>query len=208
MLTSGAALLAATLPAAVTAAAPAATAGIPGAHLRAPTNGGSGSTGDIPVHVLPAGSGFGSGTWQLPATGMGWASAEILDPSGRLRYVMRANLVRSGEIPPIGMPEQGGFLGVLLLVEGNSVREPVATIEGKWYRELDGSGAFGVDILVPTEHLDHPMVDIGTIQGVLRAPRAVSQVPRAIARISGSPKIDITRASTLGRLALTWVLSE
>ena len=67
----------------------------------------------LPGHFIPTGSGIGAGTWRLPPTGTGSASAELFDESGSLRYVVRANLVRSGEFPPAGMPEQGGFYEAL-----------------------------------------------------------------------------------------------
>ena len=170
------------------------------AHLRMRKVVATETASAIPIHLLPSGSGFGAGTWRLPATGgRGVASAELFDPSGRLRYVVRANLLRSGEIPPQGMPDAGGFYGVLLAVVGPGVREPVAQIEGSWIRQASGAGAFAASILVPTEDLDHPLVAIGIIEGTLRAPMAVSQH----LQLRRGPSQG---ASTLGRLSLNWTV--
>jgi hypothetical protein len=155
----------------------------------------------IPDHWLPSGSGFGSGTYRLPATGAGDASAELFDASGALRYVIRASLLRSGEIPPPTMPDGGVFYGVLLVVVGRDALEPVAQIEGTWIREPSGRGAFAASILVPTEDLDHPLVEIGLIEGTMGAPNAQSQLRHLRGTQSGG-------ATTLGRLSMTWRVGQ
>src|SRR5215831_2514115 len=66
----------------------------------------SGTT-EIADHALPFGDGFGAGTWSLPASGAGQATAQMFDESGRLRYVLRVMLARSGEVPPAGQPDGG-----------------------------------------------------------------------------------------------------
>jgi hypothetical protein len=168
------------------------------AHLRTFAALASEGGAAIPDHVIPSGSGFGSGTYRLPATGAGDAIAGLYDVSGRLRYVIRASLLRSGEIPPPRMPDGGMFYGALLAVVGRDAVEPVAQVEGTWIREPSGRGAFEASILVPTEDIDHPLVEIGMIQGTLSAPLAVSQLMHLDATETSQ------RVTTLGRLAATW----
>ncbi len=172
-----------------------------GAHLR--SRRGLANQGDvaIPIHFLPSGSGFGAGTYRLPATGVGEASAELYDVSGRPRYVVRASLLRSGEIPPPEMTDGGVFLGVLLAVVGRDALEPVAQIEGTWIREPNGRGAFAASILVPTEDLDHPLIAIGEIQGRMSAPNAVSR----LMHLRGA---DTQQVTTLGRVSATWSVGQ
>jgi len=189
-------------PAAILAASvPAAAAVLRGAHAIERARTPPGAEPLIPAHALPSGAGFGAGTWRLPAAGSGYATAELRDPSGRLRYVVRADLVRTPEFPPEGMPEQGGFQGVLLAVRGPGLREPVAQVSGTWILEPDGSGAMGAAILAPSEDVEHPLIEIGRIEGVLRAPRAVSR----LVPLRGSGHGG---AATLGRFSATWVLGE
>jgi hypothetical protein len=173
-----------------------------GAHLRTFRAFASDGGTAIPDHLLPSGSGFGAGTYRLPATGAGDASAELFDASGRVRYVIRASLLRSGEIPPPRMPDGGMFFGALLAVVGRGALEPVAQIEGTWIREPSGRGAFAASILVPTEDIDHPLVAIGRIQGTLRAPLAVSQLMHLDSTESSQ------RVTTLGRLSATWNVGQ
>jgi hypothetical protein len=162
----------------------------------------TGATADlVPILPLPIVAGLGNGTWRLPAEGTGVAEAGLYDEFGTLRYVMRADMVRSGEKPPHGMPEQGGFHGVLLAVRERGGLDRVATIAGKWIREEDGSGTFGVDILVPGEGFEDPMKVVGTIEGVLHAPRMISW-------LVGSPRTATRTASALARLSLAWVITE
>jgi hypothetical protein len=182
------------------ASVPAAAGVLRGAHAIDRARTPPGAEPLIPAHALPSGAGFGAGTWRLPAAGSGYATAELRDPSGRLRYVVRADLVRSPEFPPEGMPEQGGFQGVLLAVRGR-VREPVAQVSGTWILEPDGTGAMGAAILAPSEDVEHPLVEIGRIDGVLRAPRAVSWLVPVRATGHGG-------AATLARFSSTWAIGE
>jgi hypothetical protein len=158
------------------------------------------ATTEIADHALPFGDGFGAGTWSLPASGAGAASARLYDDSGRLRYVLRVTLARSGEIPPAGQPDGGALYGELLSVQGRQ-RVPVAQIEGVWIQQPSGAGSFVSSILVPTENPDFPLVAIGMIQGTMRAPEGVSQL-QYVERGGGHA------VTTLGRLALTWSLGE
>ena len=184
----------------VAAVVPAAAAERAAAHLRMRATPDRGAIAEIPDRALPFGSGFGTGTWRLPESGAGAATARLCDPSGRLRYVLRVMLARSGEIPPAGEPDGGGFYGELLSVEGNQ-RVPVAEIEGVWIRQPSGAGSFVSSILVPTENPDFPLVAIGMIQGTLCAPAGVSQLQHV--ERNGSHAV-----TTLGRLRLTWSIGD
>ena len=77
----------------VAAVVPAAAAERAAGHLRMrtitahPVNPGNPASSAIADHVLPFGDGFGAGTWRLPDSGPGGATAQLFDDSGRLRYV-------------------------------------------------------------------------------------------------------------------------
>jgi hypothetical protein len=172
-----------------------------GRHLREKRVSSPGPATDIPNHVLEDGAGLGTGGFRIPATGSGSASLQLYDETGRLAYLVHASLVRSGEVPPAGEPEQGGFHGELILIEADGSQVPVAVILGKWIREVDGSGTFGVDILVRTELPEEPLVAIGTIAGELRA-RRPSTDP------TGSPGLRKSAVTALGRVAATWVVAQ
>jgi hypothetical protein len=175
---------------------PAAAAERSAAHLHMRASPARAQAAAIPDHLLPFGTGFGAGTWRLPESGAGAATAQLCDPSGRVRYVVRATLARSGELPPVGSPDGGGFYGELLAVQGTA-RVPVAQIEGVWIREPGGAGSFVASILVPTENPDSPLEAIGMVQGTLRGPVGVSQL-----QLYGGG--DSHAVTTLGRLTLTW----
>jgi len=180
----------------VAAIVPAAVLGLPGV-LQAASEPGIG----IPTRVLPEGAGLAAGSWRLPGQGSGSATLDLFGESGNLMYVVRASLLRSGEFPPEGMPEQGGFLGTLILVEADGSRSAVAEVAGKWVRESNGTGTFGADIRVRTERLDEPYMTIGAIEGVLRAPVASGGA-------TGSQGVAAQQVASLARLSGTWFLGQ
>ncbi len=79
----------------VAAIAPLAAAEQAAGHLRMRAVPGRSAITEIPAHALPFGDGFGAGTWRLPDSGAGAATAQLYDDSGRLRYVLRVMLARS-----------------------------------------------------------------------------------------------------------------
>lgn len=114
-------------------------------------------------------SGFGAGMW-IPATNTpGFVSARLYDGEANLRYALRANLV-PGQLPPPGMDQQGGFLGVLLAVDARGAKSVRAQVSGKWILHPNGWGEFDVDVLVPTGDKNQPLVSIGAIQGSMLPP--------------------------------------
>lgn len=175
-------------------------AGFPAAHVRQKVVIPSGSV-DIPTYVLTEGSGTGSGSFRLPATGTGSARILLFDEGGGLLYQVRANLVRSGEFPPPGEAEQGGFHGTLSVIDGDGSEMIVAQVLGKWVLAPSGAGSFGADILVPSgETRDHHLVPVGAIAGAIRA--------RPTDRgAEGSPGAVDRTAATLRRLTATWIVA-
>jgi hypothetical protein len=155
----------------------------------------------IPIYALTPGSGGGSGAFRLPPTGDGAATLQLFDESGAYVYVVRATLVRSPESPPDGVAEQGGFEGTLFAtdIDGNEV--PAAIVLGKWIRDVDGTGAYGVDILVHASDAthDHFLVSVGSIAGAMRA-----GLPSRGA--SGTDGLRARGASSLARLTATWIV--
>jgi len=155
-------------------------------------------TETVSTYVLPAGSGAGAGGYRLPPTGTGSASMQLFDAKGRLRYLVRADLVRSGELPPVGEAEQGGFHGILIAVEPDGSFTEAALVMGKWVQEVDGSGTFGAEILVfRSEGRDDRLVPVGTVEGVLRA-RMPDTDP------TGSPELKSSATAARRRLSATW----
>jgi len=113
-----------------------------------------------------------------------------------------STLVRAPESPPDGEAEQGGFRGTLFAIDIDGGLVPAAQVLGKWIREVDGTGSFGADILVPeSESRDHRLVAVGAIAGALR-----TGVPRG-----GASGTDGLRASTttgVARLSATWIVQS
>jgi hypothetical protein len=135
---------------------------------------------------------------------MGSASFLLFDEGGGLLYQVRATLIRTGEYPPPGEAEQGGFHGTLSVIESSDSEAIVAEVEGKWILEPNGAGSFGADILVAgTEGgRDHmQLVPVGAIAGTLRA----AQVHRGG---TGAPGALERRVAALSRLSATWVVGS
>jgi hypothetical protein len=151
--------------------APALRAELPGANSQ-PRSDAVGTSHGVPTHqrtIQPTGSGAGAGMWIAPVDGLGFASAQLSDDAGNIRYTMRANLLPSGPVPP-GMDEQGGFLGLLFEVDANGKKTQVAELTGKWIRHPNGFGEFGVEAMVVTGDRNQPMVSAGQIEGALLPP--------------------------------------
>lgn len=125
------------------------------------------------AHLAPLGdSGRGAGMW-LPATDLpGFASAQLFDGAGRLRYTMRASLLPAQSVPA-GMDQQGGFLGELSSVDAAGRKAPMAKISGKYIRHPNGWGEFEVEVLVESGDRLQPLVSIGQIQGSLLPPGVI-----------------------------------
>jgi hypothetical protein len=122
-----------------------------------------------PGHLLPIGSGDGTGLWIAPTDTVGLASANLYDDSGRLRFTLRASLTRY--MPANGMTnEQGGLFGVLFSVDRNGVKKLAGQVVGTWVRHVDGTGNFGLQILARSKNPSFPLVQVGAIEGVLSAP--------------------------------------
>jgi hypothetical protein len=154
----------------------------------------------VTTYVLEPGSGGGSGAYRLPPTGDGSATLQLFDDSGRVLYVVSATLVRSPESPPDGEPEQGGFLGTLFAIDVDGGLVQAAQVAGKWVREVDGTGSYGADILVPSsESRDHPLVTVGAISGALRT---VVQGRGA----TGADGLRARKAALGARLSAIWIV--
>jgi hypothetical protein len=77
---------------------------------------------------------------------------------------------------------------------------PAAQVLGKWIREVDGTGSFGADILVPgSESRDHRLVAVGSIAGALRA-----GLPSRGA--TGTEGVRARGAKGLARLSASWIV--
>lgn len=150
---------------------------------------------------LPVGSGSGAGFWIAPTDSAGFASAQLYDAAGRVRYTMRANLLPAGSGLP-GMDEQGGFLGVLSAVDRIGNKTKVADISGKWIRHADGFAEFGVEIMIQTKDGDQPLVSVGAIDGALLPPGIMPL-------LDYEPVDDEGEAgAAVGQLVLQWAIPE
>jgi len=174
-------------------------AGIPGAHVR-PKVFYPGGAVNIPTYVLPEGAGYALGSWRLPATGTGSARMMLFDEGGGLLYHVRASLIRTGENPPAGEAEQGGFQGTLSVIDGENGEMVVALVAGKFVLAANGAGSFGADILVPSsETRDAGLVAVGSIAGTIRA--------QPIGREGeGSPGAVERTTVAQRRLSATWIV--
>ena len=154
----------------------------------------------ISTYVLEPGSGAGSGAYRLPAAGDGSAALQLFDDAGRVLYLVSATLVRSPESPPDGEAEQGGFLGTLFAIDLDGGLVPAAQVAGKWIRDVDGTGSYGADLLVPaSEARDHRLVAVGAIAGALRA-----GVPNRGA--SGTEGLRARRVIGAQRMSASWIV--
>ncbi len=130
----------------------------------------------------------------------------VLEPgegggAGAYHSVVSATLHRTPP-PPKGEPDQGGFLGTLYAIDIDGGLVPAAQIAGKWVREVDGTGSFGADLLVPSsETRDHPLVAVGSIAGALRA-----AVPSRGA--SGTDGLRARSAITARRMSASWIVQH
>jgi hypothetical protein len=184
--------------------APALQAELSGAQLQPflDTQASDSVPGSTLTQFLPAGSGTGCGIWIAPTESAGFASAQLYDVAGRLRYTMRANLLPAQSNLP-GLDVQGGFLGVLFLVDRIGNKTKVADISGKWVRHADGFGEFGVEMVVHTGNRDQPQVSAGVIEGALLPPGIMpgpGYVPVEGDQDESGPAV--------GQLALQWVIPE
>jgi hypothetical protein len=146
-------------------------------------------------------SGFGAGMWIPPTDLPGFASAQLFDGMGHLRYTMRASLLAAQAGPPT-MDQQGGFLGLLFSVDASGQKSPAAQISGKWIRHPNGWGEFDVEVLVESGDRNQPLVSIGQIQGSL-LPVGIIPGP-GIEPIDGG-EVD---PSAPGELVLMWSIPE
>jgi hypothetical protein len=152
----------------------------------------------IATRVLEPGSGLGAGAYRLPAVGDGSATLQLFDDDGRVHYVVTATLVRSPE--PDGEAARGGILGTLYVFDLEGRLVPAAQVAGKWVREVDGTGSFGADLLVPaSESRDHRLVAVGSIAGALR-----SGIPSRGA--SGTDGLRARTAVGARRLSASWIV--
>ena len=184
----------------VLAAGSADAASVCGTHLHRRGNPLPVPTENASTYVLTEGEGAGAGGYQLPPLGNGSASVQLFDETGRLAYLIRADLVRSGEMPPAGMPEQGGFHGILIAVEADGSLTQAALVIGKWVRAADGSGTFGADIEVfRSEEREQRLVAVGAIEGVLRSRMAEADP-------TGAPGLRKDTTAARSRLSAVWMI--
>jgi hypothetical protein len=155
-------------------------------------------------HVAQTDSGFGAGFWIAPTDSVGFASAQLYDGSGRVRYAMRANLLPAAPSLPYE-DQQGGFLGTLLGVDANGGKTVIAGVSGKWIRHASGMGEFGLDIVLDTGDPNQPTVDIGQIDGALLDQNTVPMVME-------QPGLDTEPVddgpATQGYLCLQWSIQR
>ena len=158
------------------------------------------------LHDANTSSGFGAGMWIAPTDLMGFASAQLYDAAGNVRYTMRANLLPAQAVPR-GMDLQGGFLGILFRVEANGERVLVADVSGKWIQTGAETAEFDVDVMARTGDDLRPFEVIGRIQGAL--------LPANVIPAAGGPGIEPVDdldepdgPSSPGHLALSWVILD
>jgi len=144
----------------------------------------------------------------IPATNTpGFLSARLYDGEANLRYSLRANLV-PGQLPPPGMDQQGGFLGVLLAVDARGAKSVMAQVSGKWILHPNGWGEFDVEVLVPSGDKGQPLVSIGSIQGSMLPPGVMPSAlvvdPDAgVSTVTGEEKAE---APESGEVVLMWTI--
>lgn len=146
-------------------------------------------------------SGFGAGMWIPPTDLPGFASAQLFDDAGHLRYTMRASLLPAQSGPPT-MDQQGGFLGQLFSVDASGRKSALAEISGKWIRHPNGWGEFDVEVLVESGDRNQTLVSIGQIQGSLLPPGIIPGPG-----IERADRDEVDPAAP-GELVLMWSIPE